>query len=74
MTIATYLINRCPSTTINLKTQIEKRSGKPSDYNYLKFFGCLAYAYIKQDKLDARALKCVFVRYPPGVKGYSCRV
>lgn len=32
-------------------------------------FGCLSYAHIKQDKLDARVLECVFVRYPDGVKG-----
>lgn len=32
-------------------------------------FGFLAYAHIKQDKLDARALKCVFVGYPDAVKG-----
>ena len=33
-------------------------------------FGCSAYAYIKQDKLQPRAKKCVFLGYPEGIKGY----
>ncbi|KAK2414734.1 secreted RxLR effector protein [Trifolium repens] len=68
---AAYLINRCPSTGINLKTPMEVWSGRPSDYSNLKIFGCLAFAHIKQDKLDARAVKCVFIGYPDGVKGYK---
>ncbi|WJX45134.1 E3 ubiquitin-protein ligase upl4 [Trifolium repens] len=44
---AAYLINRCPSIGIDLKTPME------------------------QDKLDARAVKCVFIGYPDGVKGYK---
>ncbi|CAJ2668093.1 unnamed protein product [Trifolium pratense] len=68
---ATYLINRCPSTGIDLKTPMEVWSGKPADYSNLKIFGALAFAHIKQDKLDARAVKCVFIGYPEGVKGYK---
>ncbi|KAK2414224.1 cysteine-rich RECEPTOR kinase [Trifolium repens] len=68
---AAYLINRCPSTGIDLKTPMEVWSGRPCDYSNLKIFGCLAFAHIKQDKLDARAVKCVFIGYPDGVKGYK---
>ncbi|CAJ2642413.1 unnamed protein product [Trifolium pratense] len=68
---AAYLINRCPSTGIDLKTPMEVWSGKPADYSNLKIFGALAFAHVKQDKLDARAVKCVFIGYPEGVKGYK---
>lgn len=37
--------------------------------NHVRVFGCAAYAHVKQDKLP-RALKCVFIGYPQGVKGY----
>lgn len=68
---AAYLINRSPSSAIGLKTQAEMWYGKPSDYKHLKVFGCQAYAHIKQDKLEPRALRCIFIGYPEGVKGYK---
>lgn len=46
-------------------------SGKPSKYHSLRVFGCVAYAHSKIDKLESRALKCIFVGYPEGVKGYK---
>ena len=69
--IACYLINRCPSQSIGLKTPMEMWTGQLVDYSHLKVFGCLAYAYYKQDKLDPRALKCIFIGYPERVKGYK---
>lgn len=39
--------------------------------NGLKAFGCTTYAHVKQGKLDARALKCIFLGYPDEVKGYK---
>ncbi|PNX90442.1 cysteine-rich receptor-like protein kinase 25-like protein [Trifolium pratense] len=69
--IATYLINRCPLTGIDLKTPMEVWSGKPADYSNLKVSRALAFAHVKQDKLDARAVKCVFIGYLEGVKGYK---
>jgi len=71
VTTAPYLINRCPSTGIDFKTPMEVLSGKPEDYSSLKVFGALTYAHIKQDKLEPKALKCVFIGYPEGVKGYK---
>ncbi|CAJ2674023.1 unnamed protein product [Trifolium pratense] len=68
---AAYLINRCPSTGIDLKTPMEVWSGKPADYSNFKIFGALAFAHVKQDKLDARAVKCVFIGYLEGGKGYK---
>ena len=71
VTTAAYLINRCPSTGIYYKTPIEVWSGKPADYSSLKVFRALAYAHIKQDKLEPIALKCVFIGYLEDVKGYK---
>ncbi|GKE77569.1 retrovirus-related pol polyprotein from transposon TNT 1-94, partial [Tanacetum coccineum] len=65
-----YLINRSPSTTIEKKKPIEMWSGHPRDYGMLRIFGCVAYSHIKQGKLEPRAVKCVLLGYPEGVKGY----
>lgn len=45
--------------------------GQPANYNNLKVFGCLAYPHVKQDKLEARSLRCIFIGYPNRVKGYK---
>ncbi|KAH9767170.1 hypothetical protein KPL71_011175 [Citrus sinensis] len=67
---ACYLVNRSPSTAIECKTPIELWSGRVADYSKLRIFGCVAYAHVKQGKLEPRALKCRFLGYPDGVKGY----
>nr|GEW45409.1 retrotransposon protein, putative, Ty1-copia subclass [Tanacetum cinerariifolium] len=43
----------------------------PGDYGMLRIFGCVAYSYVKQCKLEPRAVKCVLSGYPEGVKGYK---
>ncbi|KAH9686815.1 hypothetical protein KPL70_014523 [Citrus sinensis] len=43
---------------------------KVADYSKLRIFGCVAYAHVKQGKLEPRALRCRFLGYPDGVKGY----
>ena len=67
---AAYLINRCPSTTLEMKTPEEVWFGRPTDYSRLKVFGCTTYAHIKHNKLEPRALRCVLIGYPEGVKDY----
>ncbi|GJX75299.1 retrovirus-related pol polyprotein from transposon TNT 1-94 [Tanacetum coccineum] len=59
-----------PTTAIEKKTPMEMCSGHPSDYGMLRIFGCVAYSHDKQGKLKPRALKCVLLGYPEGVKGY----
>jgi hypothetical protein len=49
---------------------MEMWSGHPSDYGMLRIFGCVAYSHVKQGKLEPRAVKCVLLGYPEGVKGY----
>ncbi|KAH9679832.1 hypothetical protein KPL71_026291 [Citrus sinensis] len=67
---ACYLVNRSPSTAIDCKTPMELWSGRMADYAKLIIFCCTAYAHVKQGKLEPRALKCRFLGYPEGVKGY----
>ncbi|GJT41974.1 retrotransposon protein, putative, ty1-copia subclass [Tanacetum coccineum] len=65
-----YLINRSPSRAIEKKTPMEMWLGHPSDYGMLRIFGCVAYPHDKQGKLKPRAVKCILLGYPKGVKGY----
>ncbi|WVZ62982.1 hypothetical protein U9M48_012667 [Paspalum notatum var. saurae] len=68
---ACYLINRSPSITLDKKTPIEVWSGSPADYSQLRVFGCTAYAHVDNGKLEPRAIKCIFLGYQSGVKGYK---
>lgn len=67
---AAYLINRSPLTAMEKMTPMEMWLGHPSDYGMLRIFGCVAYSHVKQGKLELRAVKCVLLGYPKGVKGY----
>ena len=67
---ACYLVNRSPSTAIECKTPFEVWSGSHADYTQLRVFGCSAYAHVRDEKLEPRARKCVFLGYASGVKGY----
>lgn len=67
---AAKLINKCPSSVIQFDTPDNKWYGSPGNYSKLKVFGCRAYVHARQGKLDARALKCIFLGYQTVVKGY----
>ncbi|KAG8496686.1 hypothetical protein CXB51_007936 [Gossypium anomalum] len=66
-----FLINRSPSVAIEKKTPQEVWSGNPANYSDLKIFGCPAYAHVNNGKLEPRSIKCVFLGYKAGVKGYK---
>ncbi|KAD3338048.1 hypothetical protein E3N88_33569 [Mikania micrantha] len=68
---AAYLVNRSPSSAIEMKCPMEKWSNKSPDYGVLRVFGSVCYAHINQGKLEPRAQKCILLGYPSGVKGYS---
>ncbi|BFG28235.1 hypothetical protein CerSpe_145090 [Prunus speciosa] len=76
---AVFLINRMPTRVLDYQTPIKVLSQFHSIPSLLnlppKIFGCLCYVHvhsIHRDKLDPRALKCVFLGYPPSQKGYKC--
>ncbi|KAG8474857.1 hypothetical protein CXB51_031589 [Gossypium anomalum] len=68
---ACFLINRSPSVAIEKKTPQEVWSGNPTNYSDLKIFGCPAYAHVDNGKLEPRSIKCIFLGYKAGVKGYK---
>jgi len=69
---ACHLINRLSSSVIGGKTHMEVWSGKAAqDYNSIKIFGCPACYHIKEDKLDPKVNKEVFLEFKRGVKGYK---
>ena len=65
-----FLVNRIPSSAINFKTPEELWFGKPSNYDHLRIFGCITYVHQSEGKLKPRSIKCIFLGYPEGVKGY----
>ena len=69
---ACYLVNRLPSSAIGEKTPLEAWSEKTAaDYDLLWVFGCPTYYHVKDDKLDPRAKKGVFVGFKRGIKGFK---
>ncbi|GKE02786.1 gag-pol polyprotein [Tanacetum coccineum] len=70
---ACYVINRSPSTAVELKTPMEMWMGKLVNYFDLYIFKSLVYVmYNTQEttKLDPKSRKCLFLGYADGVKGY----
>ena len=61
-----------PSSAIEGKTPLEVWSGKAAqNYDSLRVFECPAYYHVKEDKLDPRAKKGVFIGFKKGVKDHK---
>ncbi|MCO5546677.1 hypothetical protein L7F22_000112 [Adiantum nelumboides] len=70
---AAHVLNRCPTHALKTITPYEALYDKKPSVSYLRVFGCLAYAHIPQQlpgKLDDKTIKCIFVGYNSGSKGY----
>ncbi|KAL2251745.1 UNVERIFIED_CONTAM: Retrovirus-related Pol polyprotein from transposon TNT 1-94 [Sesamum indicum] len=67
---AAHLINMSPSVPLLGKTPEHAWNGRIPDLSALRVFGCAAFVHQSVDKLEPRAIKCVFIGYPMGVKGY----
>ncbi|MCO5588812.1 hypothetical protein L7F22_042772 [Adiantum nelumboides] len=70
---AAHVLNKCPTRALKTITPYESWYDRKPSVSYLCVFGCLAYAHIPQQlrgKLDDKAVKCIFVGYSSGSKGY----
>ena len=71
---AAYLINHTPSFLLHHKSPFEILFPQEPDYNELKVFGCLYFAYdhkSKQDKFTPQSRRCLFVAYSNTKKGWK---
>lgn len=69
-----FLINRFPSSVHDGKTPYELIFVKGPRFDFLKYFGCLCFASTlshDKEKLEPRALPCVFLVYPPEKNKYT---
>ncbi|XP_057495256.1 retrovirus-related Pol polyprotein from transposon TNT 1-94 isoform X3 [Actinidia eriantha] len=73
---AAYLINRLPTRVLNKRAPVEVLSGSSTLFSIPpRVFGCTGFVHNhspSREKLDPRAIKCVFVGYSPTQKGYKC--
>ncbi|GMJ05358.1 hypothetical protein HRI_004205000 [Hibiscus trionum] len=75
--MATFLINRLPSSALKNKSPYQMLFNEHPDYMNIKTFGCLCFVSAlraRMDKFSKRALPAVFLGYSPGVKGYKVYV
>ena len=79
LSVAAYLINCVPSSSLNFQTPFEVLHSTvttPTALNLSpRIFGCVAFVHLPKplrDKLEPRALRCVFVGYASLQKGYRC--
>ncbi|GJY31749.1 ribonuclease H-like domain-containing protein [Tanacetum coccineum] len=71
--IATYLINRLPSSVLNWKSPSEMIYKKSPTLSHLSVFGCLCFATLvnsNNDKFGSRSEKGVLIGYSSVKKGY----
>ena len=71
---AIHIINWLPSPILQHKSPFGKLYGKPPSYDHLRVFVCLCFGFTlvhNRSKFHPRAIPCVFLGYPFGVKGYK---
>uniref|UniRef100_A0A803LPC8 Reverse transcriptase Ty1/copia-type domain-containing protein n=1 Tax=Chenopodium quinoa TaxID=63459 RepID=A0A803LPC8_CHEQI len=76
---STYLTNRLPSKPLDYQTPLDTLSSHvtiPSVHSLPpRVFGCVVYVHLPKrarNKLEPRAIKCVFIGYGIYQKGYRC--
>ncbi|CAN6469819.1 unnamed protein product [Victoria cruziana] len=72
---ATYVINRLPMVLLNDKSPYFVLHGQHPAYYGLHPFGCICYVHIdssQRHKFQDKAMRCKFLGYADGYKGYRC--
>ena len=71
---ATYILNRCPTKSIQNIVVEEASSGRKQNVTHMRVFGCMTYAHVPDElrkKLDNKGEKCIFVGYNDESKAYK---
>jgi hypothetical protein len=69
-----YLISKSPTSSILNKTPMEVRMVTNPSLQHIHVFGCEAYGHVpkeKWSKLYNKVMKCIFIGYGIGLKGYK---
>ena len=69
-----YIMNQCPTISVKNKVPQEAWTGMNHSVSHLKFFGCVAYAHVRDElrrKLDKKGQICIFVGYSEDTKAYK---
>ena len=69
-----YLVNMSPLSTLVEMTPHEVWFGNKPSHSNIKVFGCDAFVHVpkeKRSKLDKKEVKCIFIGYKEGMKGYK---
>ena len=72
--MATYLINRLPTSPLNT-TPLHKLFARDPDFSLMRVFGCACYPFLRpfnKHKLDFRSKQCVFLGISNMHRGYKC--
>ena len=74
VTIVVYIMNRCPTKSVNNKFPQEAWTCMNHSVSNLKVFGCVAYAHLLDElrrKLDKKGHKCISGGYLEDTKAYK---
>lgn len=73
--IVVYLINRMPSSTLDMEKLFFKLFNRHPGYRSLRIFGCRCFPYLRnymKSKFLKRTYPCIFLGDSPIHKGYRC--
>lgn len=69
------MINRMPQAKFILKSTLEKLWNIRPTVNHFRVFGSVYYVFVPDHlrmKFDKKAIRCIFVGYDSGRKGWRC--